>query len=122
MYNEYELRKILIVVNENNEIVQYASMGELPDSIEYSGAIPEDFRDKFKPSFYLLENDAIVENPDYEEIKIPAVGPSTTEQQLAALGYQQMQDSQEKQALIKQNAQMAYQIMQIQQQLGGQKV
>ncbi|MCT3032712.1 DUF2977 domain-containing protein [Pediococcus pentosaceus] len=112
---------MLIVVNENNEIVQYASIGELPDSIEYDGAIPEDFIDKFKPSFYMIQDGVIVENPDYKEIKIPAVGPSTTEQQLAALGYQQMQDSQEKQVLIKQNAQMAYQIMQIQQQLGGQK-
>lgn len=119
MYNE--LTKILIVVNENNEIIQYASIGELPDSIEYDGAIPEDFRDKFKPSFYMIKDDLIVENPDYKEIKIPAVGPSTVEQQLAAISYQQMQDSQEKQALIKQNAQMAYQIMQIQQKLGGQK-
>lgn len=121
MYNEYELKKILIVVNENNEIVQYASIGELPDSVEYDNTIPEDFRDKFKPSFYMIKDGLIVENHDYKEIKIPAVGPSTVEQQLAALGYQQMQDSQEKQALIKQNAQMAYQIMQIQQQLGGQK-
>ncbi len=63
MYNE--LTKILIVVNENNEIVQYASMGELPDSIEYDGAIPEDFREKFKPSFYMIQDGVIVENPDY---------------------------------------------------------
>lgn len=76
MYNE--LKKILIVVNENNEIVQYASIGELPDSIEYDGTIPEDFRDKFKPSFYMIKDGLIVENPDYKEIEIPAVavGPS----------------------------------------------
>lgn len=112
-----------LFLDKNNVIVGYETKGNSSAGIEYNpDTLPDDFEIKFKPSFYMIQDGLIVENPDYEEIEIPAVGPSTTEQQLAALGYQQMQDSQEKQALIKQNAQMAYQIMQIQQQLGGQKV
>lgn len=57
----------------------------------------------------------------FDKIPLPSNQPSATETQLAALAYQQMQNDQEKQTLIKQNAQIAYQIMQIQQQLGGQK-
>lgn len=115
---------MLLVLDNNNCIVKYSLIGGLADDnvIEYDeNELPEGFDVKFQPLFYKLENNKIIENPNYKEIEIPAVGPSATEQQLAALGYQQMQDSQEKQALIKQNAQMAYQIMQIQQQLGGQK-
>jgi hypothetical protein len=109
-----------LVLNEKNEILSYISLGDVEGAIDYQGEIPEDFYEKFKPSFYLLKNDEIVENPDYVEPEPPVIGPSIIEQQLAALGYQQMQDDQDKQTLVKQNAQMAYQIMQIQQQLGGQ--
>ncbi|TLQ02797.1 hypothetical protein FEZ51_10365 [Pediococcus stilesii] len=51
---------------------------------------------------------------------VPAPEPTALEQQVAALGYQQMQDAKDKQALTEQNAQLAYQVMQLQQQLGGQ--
>lgn len=112
---------MLIKTNKNNEITEMAIYGGLEGSFEYTGVIPDDFEEKFKPFFYMVKNGAIIENPNYVEPEPPVIGPSAIEQQVAALGYQQMQDSQDKQKLVKQNAQMAYQIMQIQQQLGGQK-
>lgn len=110
-----------ITIDENKIITGYTTVGDIEGSIEYNDKLPDGFKTNFKPYFYLLKNDEIVENPDYVEPEPPVVGPSVIEQQLAALGYQQMQDTQDKQALIKQNAEMAYQIMKIQQQLGGQK-
>lgn len=109
-----------LLLDENQVIIGFVKIGMLDNTVEYTGVVPDDFEEKFKPKFYMLKNGAIIENPNYVEPESPAIGPSAIEQQVAALGYQQMQDAQDKQALIKQNAQMAYQIMQIQQQLGGQ--
>lgn len=65
-----------IQINEKNEILSYAKIGDLNNSVEFDGTIPEDFWRNFKPSFYLLENDAIVENPDYVAPEPPVIGPS----------------------------------------------
>ncbi|QGZ70042.1 DUF2977 domain-containing protein [Pediococcus pentosaceus] len=110
-----------LIINDKSEILAFTVFGDVDNSLEYNGEVPEDFRDKFKPKFYMLVDGVIVENPNYVKPEPPEIGPSVIEQQVAALGYQQMQDNQDKQKLVKQNAQMAYQIMQIQQQLGGQK-
>lgn len=110
-----------LLLDDKNVIIGMASIGSIEGAIDYNGLIPDGFEEQFKPYFYLLKNDEIVENPNYVEPEPPVVGPSAIEQQLAALGYQQMQDTKDKQALIKQNAEMAYQIMKIQKQLGGQK-
>lgn len=108
-------------LDNNNVIIGYANFGEINNGVEFDeNKVPDDFYKKFKSSFYLLKDSEIVENPDYVSPKPPVIGPSTIEQQVAALGYQQMQDNQDKQTLVKQNAQIAYQVMQIQQQLGGQ--
>lgn len=108
------------LVLKNNEIIDYATVGHISGSVYYDGNLPEDFNENFKPSFYLLKDNEIVKNPDYVAPEPPVIGPSNLEKQVAALGYQQMQDNQDKQTLVKQNAQIAYQVMQIQQQLGGQ--
>lgn len=62
-----------IKVNQINEIVGYVDVGDIPDSIEYSGAVPDDFEANFKPSFYMLQGDEIIVNPNYEEptVSIP---------------------------------------------------
>ncbi|WP_099300184.1 DUF2977 domain-containing protein [Pediococcus pentosaceus] len=54
-----------IQINEKNEILSYAKIGDLNNSVEFDGTIPEDFWRNFKPYFYMLKNDEIVENPDY---------------------------------------------------------
>jgi hypothetical protein len=63
---------------KNNVITDYAKGNGLVDDnvVQFSGNIPDDFYSNFKPSFYLLENDAIVENPDYAAPEPPVIGPS----------------------------------------------
>lgn len=58
---------MLIKINNQNLILEYTTIGGLPDSIEYTGTIPDDFEAKFKPSFYMLQNDEIIENSNYVE-------------------------------------------------------
>lgn len=58
---------MLIKVNAEKVILEYSTVGGLPDSIEYTGTIPDDFEAKFKPSFYMFQDDQIIENPDYVE-------------------------------------------------------
>ncbi|MEE6669703.1 DUF2977 domain-containing protein [Pediococcus acidilactici] len=68
---------ISLTVNQNI-IVDYAiGSGLVGDNVvQYSGNIPDDFYSKFKPSFYLLENNEIVENPNYVAPEPPVIGPS----------------------------------------------
>lgn len=58
---------MLIKINDQNLILEYTTIGGLPDSIEYTGTIPDDFEINFKPSFYMLQNDEIIENSNYVE-------------------------------------------------------
>lgn len=81
---------MLIKVDDQNLILEYATIGGLPDSIEYTGTIPDDFYKKFKPSFYMLQDNEIVENSDYAEPTpdVPDDNPSNIEQALTALAKQ----------------------------------
>lgn len=77
-----------IKLNEKNEIIEYVEVGGLTNSIEYKGTVPDDFEEKFRPSFYLLENNEIVLNPYYVEL-IPsrvAIGPTTEQVMINQLG------------------------------------
>lgn len=68
-----------IEVNDNNEIVAYVKHGDILDDnlIEIQeNKIPDGFYENYKPSFYLLENNEIVENPDYVAPEPPVIGPS----------------------------------------------
>ena len=98
-------------VNDSDEIIAYATLGDINDSTEYAGTVPDGFYENYKPSFYLLQNNEIVENPNYVAPKPPEIKPSDLEKQVATLSYQQMVDSQTIETLQQQNAQMAYQIM-----------
>ncbi|QHM64687.1 DUF2977 domain-containing protein [Pediococcus pentosaceus] len=60
-----------LVINDKSEILAFTVSGDVDNSVEYEGEVPEDFRDKFKSKFYMLADGVIVENPDY-------VAPSDT--------------------------------------------
>lgn len=103
-----------IEVNDNNEIIAYVKRGDIlgDNLIEIEeDKIPDGFYKNYKPSFYLLKNNAIIENPNYVAPKPPTDSPSNLEKRVAAISYQQMADSQTISVLQKQDAQMAYQIM-----------
>lgn len=109
---------IKLRVNNDDEITGYATSGDISDSIEFKGNIPDRFEESFKPSFYLLQNDEIIVNPNYEKPVAVDSGPSQNQQQLAAVTYQQMMTTQDVTTLQTQNAQMAYQLMMMQKQGG----
>lgn len=56
-----------IQLNDKNEIIGCTRIGDINDSIDYDGELPGDFWRNFRPTFYLLKNNMIVENPDYVE-------------------------------------------------------
>lgn len=103
-----------IEVNDKNEIIAYVKRGGIlgDNFIEFEESkVPDDFYRKYKPFFYILKNNEIVENPNYVAPEPPTDSPSNLEKRVAAISYQQMADSQTISTLQKQNAQMAYQIM-----------
>ncbi|WP_423710362.1 DUF2977 domain-containing protein [Latilactobacillus curvatus] len=69
---------MLIKINKNNEIEEYATIGGLPNSIEIDDSLkPVDFNHLFKKGYYLYQDDEIVVNQNYEE---PTVDIPTPEQ------------------------------------------
>ncbi|MEM1455567.1 DUF2977 domain-containing protein [Pediococcus pentosaceus] len=56
-----------LVVDGNGMITAYCMVGDIPDSVEYDNIVPDDFEINFKPSFYMLQDEVIVENSDYVE-------------------------------------------------------
>lgn len=65
---------------KNNVITDYAKGDGLvgDNVIQFAGNIPDDFYSKFKPFFYMLQDEEIIENPDYVEPADtpPVIGPS----------------------------------------------
>lgn len=59
-------------------ITAYCMVGDIPGSVEYDNIVPDDFEINFKPSFYMLQNDEIIENSNYVEPTdtSPVIGPS----------------------------------------------
>lgn len=99
-------------LDDDNVILGYTNLGDLTDSVNFTGNIPNNFVNNFKSTYFVLNNDQITINPNYVEpnntITLP---PSNVETQLAALAYQQMTSQQTITDLQTQNAQMAYQLM-----------
>lgn len=58
---------MLLKINEQKEILEYATIGGMEGAVEFDGVIPDDFEVKFKPGFYMLQNDEIIENSNYVE-------------------------------------------------------
>ncbi|MEH1648219.1 DUF2977 domain-containing protein [Pediococcus pentosaceus] len=68
------------LIIENNIIEAYVRFGEIQGGIDFDEkSLPEKFYEKFKPSFYMLQNDEIVENPNYVAPEPPVIGPSKQE-------------------------------------------
>ncbi|KYH14872.1 DUF2977 domain-containing protein [Staphylococcus kloosii] len=56
-----------ILINENNEIVGYATVGGLEGDFEIDDSIvPQDFAQNYKPKYYLYQNEQIIVNPNYQ--------------------------------------------------------
>lgn len=55
-----------ILINDNNEIVGYSTVGQLKGDIEVS-TVPEGFKENFKPKRYVYRNNEIVYNDIFEE-------------------------------------------------------
>lgn len=49
-----------IRLDKNDYVIEYATVGDIKDSIEYEGEIPSDFSDEFFK--YKLENDVLVKD------------------------------------------------------------
>ncbi len=79
-----------IITNQVGEIISYVKVGMIEGAIEFGGTIPDDFEDNFKPSFYLLQNNVIVLNPNYTEPAQPTtpIGPTTEQVMINQLGLQ----------------------------------
>lgn len=88
---------MLLVLDGDNCIVKYSLFGGLADDnvVEFDDEnLPEDFDVKFQPLFYKLENDEIVENPDYvvPDITVPN-DPTNSDKAVAALTLQMAKQS-----------------------------
>ncbi|AXN35458.1 DUF2977 domain-containing protein [Latilactobacillus curvatus] len=83
---------MLLIVNDNSEIIEFASKGSLPNAIEFVGIVPDGFETNFKSSFYLLKDNTIIANPNYVApvITVPEVpdGPTTEQKIINQLGLQ----------------------------------
>lgn len=91
-------------INENKEILAYATLGRFTDGVEVdSPVIPDDFEEKFKPSFYLLQNGTIIVNPNYVAPveSTPDSGPTAEQKSLTAMA-QQVADQQKHIASLEQ--------------------
>lgn len=79
---------MLIKINDQNLILEYTTIGGLPDSIEYDGIVPDDFETKFKPCFYMIQNGEIIENSNYVEPSNtpPVSSPTSMQEAINKLG------------------------------------
>ncbi|MEB7753280.1 DUF2977 domain-containing protein [Staphylococcus pseudoxylosus] len=55
-----------IKVNESNEIIAYAVIGGVSGFSISDEIIPEDFREKFDPKYYLYHDGQITVNKNYK--------------------------------------------------------
>lgn len=66
-----------LIIDENNIIEAYVRFGEIEGGIDFDEkSLPENFYQQFKPSFYMLQDNKIVDNSDYVAPKTPVIGPS----------------------------------------------
>lgn len=105
---------MLLVLDGDNCIVKYSVIGGLSDSdvVEFDDEkLPEDFDVKFQPLFYKLENDEIVENPDYvvPDITVPN-GPTNSDKAVATLTLQVAKQSEKQDEF---NAQLLLKLAQL---------
>ena len=124
-----------ILLNQNNEIIAYAVVG----GIEREGyetvtiednQVPNSFRELFKPSFYIFENEEIKLNPNFHEEEkveipetpqIPSVELPTSDKELrrmfSSMQVQIIQGNRMVTQLTQQNADFSQQIVQLKQEI-----
>ena len=124
-----------ILLNQNNEIIAYAIIG----GVEREGyetvtiednQVPNSFRETFKPSFYIFENEEVKLNPNYheeEKVEIPET-PQTPSVEFPAsdkelrrmfssMQVQIIQGNRMATQLAQQNADFSQQIVQLKQEI-----
>ena len=124
-----------ILLNQYNEIIAYAVVG----GIEREGyetvtiednQVPNSFRETFKPSFYIFENEEVKLNPNYheeEKVEIPET-PQTPSVEFPAsdkelrrmfssMQVQIIQGNRMATQLAQQNADFSQQIVQLKQEI-----
>lgn len=62
-------RTVNINVNENNEIIAYATVGGVGGIDVHFDILPEDFEEKYDRTYYLYEDGTIKVNPNYVKTK-----------------------------------------------------
>lgn len=124
-----------ILLNQNNDIIAYAVVG----GIEREGyetvtiednQVPNSFRELFKPSFYIFENEEIKLNPNFHEEEkveipetpqIPSVELPTSDKELrrmfSSMQVQIIQGNRMVTQLTQQNADFSQQIVQLKQEI-----
>ena len=76
------------LVLDKDQIVSFALIGDLDNSIEVDDSIvPDDFMENFKPNYYLYDNNIISINTNYKEpeLVVPDVKPSESQKLLMSL-------------------------------------
>lgn len=74
-----------LLVNDNDEIIGYASVGSCGGIEIDNNILPEGFEASFVPSFYLYQNNEIVKNPDYTTLPDQPVKPAEPTSEQVAL-------------------------------------
>ena|SRR5699024_4504706 len=124
-----------ILLNQNNEIVAYAVSGGIERegyetvTIE-NNQVPNSFRETFKPSFYIFENEEVKLNPSYHEEEkveipetpqIPSAELPTSDKELrrmfSSMQVQIIQGNRMTTQLAQQNADFSQQIVQLKQEI-----
>ena len=102
------------LVLDNDQIVSFALIGDLDNSIEFDQSkLPDDFYSDFKPRYFLLKDNEITVNPDFKDVvyTVPETEPNQEQQILSTLAKQvmnlQLENVQQKQI----NANLTKEIM-----------
>ncbi|MDW4090457.1 DUF2977 domain-containing protein [Staphylococcus saprophyticus] len=116
-----------ILINKNNEIIDYAIVGSLDGDFEIDDSIvPQGFMLHFKPKRYLYNEGTIEVNSDFEEdteINLPTVPPTIvapgTDEELrvmfATMQVQLVQANTMVMQLSKQNSQLSQELVRLNQ-------
>lgn len=72
-------------INKNNEVIAFATIGDMPDSVEVK--VPDGFTDNFAPGKYLLSGSDITINPVWVAPQAPKLTttPSANQQMMMQL-------------------------------------
>lgn len=101
-----------ILINTNDEIINYALVGGFEDGVEVDDSIvPQDFTQNYKPKYYLYQNEQIIVNPNYQsETPVqpttptqPAMSDDTLKYMVATLQKQSVQSNMKINKLLQDN-------------------